>query len=109
MERGYGGQKTGLKHGDRLTMSRLSMLVNCVKRNWILGGLAIILSGCASTSYNYKYPSGSDLQELIMEWDAIERSVGKCQPAYRDQYVKALKELNNAIAESERWRSRAEQ
>ena len=90
-------------------MNRLSMLADFVKKNWIAGGLAIILSGCASTSYNYKYPSGSDLQELIMEWDAIERSVGKCQPAYRDQYVKALKELNNAIAESERWRSRAEQ
>lgn len=89
-------------------MIKLSMLADCVKKNWIVGGLAIILSGCASTSYTYKYPSGSDLQELIMEWDAIERSVGKCQPAYRDQYVKALKSLNNAIAESERWRSRAE-
>lgn len=84
------------------------MLGNFVKASLIAGGIAV-LSGCASTSYTYKYPTGSDLQELIMEWDAIERSVGKCQPAYRDQYVKALKELNNAISESERWRSRAEQ
>jgi len=43
-----------------------------------------------------------------MEWDAIERTNGKCPEAYRDQYVKALKSLNNAISESERWRSRAE-
>jgi len=93
----------------RLTMSKLSMLGDCVKKSWILGGLAIILSGCASTSYTYKYPSESDIQELVMEWDAIERTNGKCPEAYRTQYVKALKELNNAIAESERWRSRAEQ
>jgi len=84
------------------------MLGSFVKKSWILGGVAIILNGCASTSYNYKYPTGSDLQELILEWDAIERSNGKCPQAYRDQYVKALKSLNNAIAESERWRSRAE-
>lgn len=84
------------------------MLVDCVKKSWILGGLAIILSSCASTSYTYKYPTSSDLQELIMEWDAIERTNGKCPEAYRAQYVKALKELNNAISESERWRSRAE-
>lgn len=89
-------------------MNRLNMLGEFVRKSLILGGIAI-LSGCASTSYTYKYPSGSDLQELIMEWDAIERSVGKCQPQYRDQYVKALKELNNAIAESERWHSRAEE
>jgi hypothetical protein len=85
------------------------MLANFVKRNLILGGIAIILSGCSTTSYTYKYPTGSDLHELIMEWDAIERSVGKCQPEYREQYTKALKELNNAIAEKERWESRAEQ
>ena len=79
-----------------------------MKKSWILGGIAIILSGCASTTYTYKYPTSSDLQELILEWDAIERTNGKCPQAYRDQYVKALKSLNNAIAESERWRSRAE-
>lgn len=89
-------------------MTRLSMLGGFVKKSWILGGVAIILNGCASTSYTYKYPTSSDLQELILEWDAIERSAGKCPQAYRDQYVKALKSLNNAIAESERWRTRAE-
>lgn len=83
------------------------MLENFVKASLIAGGIAV-LSGCASTSYTYKYPSSSDLQQLILEWDAIERSAGKCPEAYRAQYVKALKELNNAIAESERWRSRAE-
>jgi hypothetical protein len=90
-------------------MSKLSMLGDCVKKSWIAGGIAIILNSCASTSYTYKYPASSDLHELIMEWDAIERSVGKCQPEYREQYTKALKELNNSISETERWRSRAEQ
>jgi hypothetical protein len=83
------------------------MLANFVRLNLIVGGIAV-LSSCASTSYTYKYPSGSDIQELVMEWDAIERTNGKCPEAYRDQYVKALKSLNNAISESERWRSRAE-
>lgn len=85
------------------------MLANFAKKSLILGGIAIVLNGCASTSYTYKYPTDSDLHELIMEWDAIERSVGRCQPEYREQYTKALKELNNAIAEKERWQSRAEQ
>jgi hypothetical protein len=83
------------------------MLANFAKLSLIVGGIAV-LSGCTSTSYTYKYPTSSDLHELIMEWDAIERTNGKCPEAYRAQYVKALKELNNAIAESERWRSRAE-
>jgi len=84
------------------------MLANFVRLSLILGGIAV-LSGCASTSYTYKYPSSTDLQVLIMEWDQIERENGKCQEVYRAQYVKALKELNNSIAEQERWRSRAEQ
>jgi len=88
-------------------MTKLNMLENFVKASLIAGGIAV-LSGCASTSYTYKYPTSSDLQELIMEWDAVERTNGKCPEAYRAQYVKALKELNNAISESERWRSRAE-
>jgi hypothetical protein len=83
------------------------MLANFVRLSLIVGGIAV-LSSCASTSYTYKYPTSSDLEELIMEWDSIERTNGKCPEAYRAQYVKALKELNNAIAESERWRSRAE-
>jgi len=84
------------------------MLANFVRLSLILGGIAV-LSGCASNSYTYKYPSSTDLQVLIMEWDQIERENGKCPEVYRAQYVKALKELNNSIAEQERWRSRAEQ
>jgi hypothetical protein len=84
------------------------MLANFVRLSLIVGGIAV-LSGCASTSYTYKYPTSSDLHELIMEWDAIERTNGKCPEAYRAQYIKALKELNNSIAEQERWRSRSEQ
>lgn len=83
------------------------MLGDFVRLSLILGGIAV-LSGCASTNFNYKYPTPIDLNELMYEWDVIELKEGKCSSAYRDQYVKALKSLNNAISESERWRARAE-
>jgi len=43
-----------------------------------------------------------------MEWDRLERTIGLVKPEFREQYAKALKALSNAIAEEERWRSRAE-
>jgi len=108
LELGSGGLKIVQRPEGKLTMSKLSMLANFVRLSLIVGGIGV-LSSCASTSYTYKYPTSSDLHELIMEWDAIERTNAKCPEAYRAQYVKALKELNNAISESERWRSRVEQ
>jgi len=41
-----------------------------------------------------------------MRWDAIERRVGHCDPAYRDQYVQALKALSDSLAETAKSNAR---
>ena len=88
-------------------MQRLNTVASCVMLIWIIGG-GLVLSSCASTSYNYTAPSPADIPALIMEWDKLERSLGLVKPEFREQYAKALKALSNAIAEQERWRARAE-
>jgi hypothetical protein len=41
-----------------------------------------------------------------MRWDEIERRVGHCDPAYRDQYVQALKALSDSLAETAKSNAR---
>lgn len=88
-------------------MQKLNIVAEFVTLTLILGGV-LALSSCASTSYNYTAPAPADIPALIMEWDKLERSLGQVKPEFREQYAKALKALSNAIAEEERWRSRAE-
>jgi hypothetical protein len=88
-------------------MQKLNIGVGFAMLTLIIGGV-LALSSCASTNYTYTAPSPADIPELIMEWDRLERSLGLVKPEFREQYAKALKALSNAIAEEERWRSRAE-
>lgn len=77
----------------------------------VLAGGLIGISGCASTqtfTYSYPIPSEQDIGELILEWDNLEKANGQAKPEFTKQYAKALKALSDAIAESERWRARAE-
>jgi hypothetical protein len=107
LESFFGGLKIVLKLGRKEMMQKLNIAAGCVMLTLILGGV-LVLSSCASTSYNYTAPSPADIPALIMEWDKLERSLGQVKPEFREQYAKALKALSNAIAEEERWRSRAE-
>jgi hypothetical protein len=102
-----GGLKIVQRLGRKETMRKLNIGVGFVTLTLILGG-GLVLSSCASTSYNYTAPAPADIPALIMEWDKLERSLGQVKPEFREQYAKALKALSNAIAEEERWRSRAE-
>jgi len=102
-----GGLKIVQRLGQKETMQKLNIAVGFAMLTLILGGV-LVLSSCASTSYNYTAPAPADIPALIMEWDKLERSLGQVKPEFREQYAKALKALSNAIAEEERWRSRAE-
>jgi len=84
-------------------------------RRLILGGLsslllALSLSGCATVTpiADGPPPRPETIEALIYEWDKIEKKEGPAPAAYRDQYVAALKALNASLAETERWRARAE-
>ena len=96
-----------LRLGRKEMIQKLNIVASCVMLTLIIGG-GIGLSSCASTNYTYTAPSPADIPELIMEWDKLERTIGLVKPEFREQYAKALKALSNAIAEQERWRSRAE-
>jgi hypothetical protein len=102
-----GGLKIVQRLGRKEMIQKLNIVASCVMLTLIIGG-GIVLSSCASTSYTYTAPSPADIPELIMEWDRLERTIGLVKPEFREQYAKALKALSNAIAEQERWRSRAE-
>ena len=79
----------------------------------ILGGLAALLltlSGCATVApqTDGPPPRPETIEALIYQWDAAERKEGPAPAAYRDAYVAALKALSASLAETERWRHRAE-
>ena len=79
----------------------------------ILGGLGVlllILSGCATVApqTDGPPPRPETIEALIYDWDKIEKTSGPAPAAYRDQYVAALKALSASLAETERWRHRAE-
>lgn len=79
----------------------------------ILGGLAsllLALSGCATVTpiADGPPPRPETIEALIYEWDQIEKTSGPAPSAYRDQYVAALKALSASLAETEKWRHRAE-
>lgn len=75
-----------------------------------LGALLLILSGCATVApqTDGPPPRPETIEALIYEWDAIEKKEGSAPAAYRDQYVQALKALSASLAETEKWRHRAE-
>ena len=79
----------------------------------ILGGLSallLILSGCATVApqTDGPPPRPETIEALIYDWDKIEKTSGPAPAAYRNQYVAALKALSASLAETERWRHRAE-
>jgi len=102
-----GGLKIVLRQGRKEMMRKLNIAAGLGMLTLIVGG-GLVLSSCASTNYTYTAPAPADIPELIMEWDRLERTIGLVKPEFREQYAKALKALSNAIAEEERWRSRAE-
>lgn len=75
-----------------------------------LSGLLLILSGCATVTpiADGPPPRPETIEALIYQWDQIEKKEKPAPSAYRDQYVQALKALNASLAETERWRARAE-
>ena len=84
-----------------------------VTRRLILGGLSALLlglSGCATVTpiSDGPPPRPETIEALIYDWDKIEKASGPAPAAYRDQYVAALKALSASLAETDRWRSRAE-
>jgi uncharacterized protein YceK len=81
----------------------------------IAGGLSVLLlilslSGCATVTpiADGPPPRPETIEALIYDWDKIERKEGPAPAAYRDQYVQALKALSASLAETEKWRHRAE-
>ena len=68
----------------------------------------LFLVGCATVPQIPAGPAPTDdaVTTLIYEWDAIERQQGAAPAAYRDQYVRALKTLNDSLAETARERAR---
>jgi hypothetical protein len=78
----------------------------------IRGGLTAllvlsVLSSCATLPRTEGPPPTPDtITDLIMRWDAIERRVGHCNPAYREQYVQALKALSDSLAETAKSNAR---
>lgn len=96
------------------TTSSKWIAVNAIKRS-TAGGLASLLlalslSGCATTTpiADGPPPRPETIEALIYQWDQIERKEGPAKAAYRDAYVAALKALSASLAETERWRHRAE-
>lgn len=75
-----------------------------------LSALLLILSGCATVApqTDGPPPRPETIEALIYQWDAAERKEGPAPAAYRDAYVAALKALSASLAETERWRHRAE-
>lgn len=76
------------------------------------GGLIVllalsVLTSCATLPRTEGPPPTPDtISDLIMRWDAIERRVGHCDQAYRDQYVQALKALSDSLAETAKSNAR---
>lgn len=68
----------------------------------------LVLVGCATVPQIPAGPAPTDdaVTTLIYEWDAIERKQGPAPAAYREQYVRALKTLNDSLAEIARERAR---
>ena len=75
-----------------------------------LSALLLILSGCATVTpqTDGPPPRPETIEALIYQWDQAERKEGPAPAAYRDAYVAALKALSASLAETERWRHRAE-
>lgn len=68
----------------------------------------LVLVGCATVPQIPAGPAPTDdaVTTLIYEWDLIERKEGPAPAAYREQYARALKTLNDALAETARERAR---
>lgn len=110
-----GGSRTAGKTGTNIGTPSLRPSGASGIRRLILGGLsglllALSLAGCATVTpiADGPPPRPETIEALIYEWDKIERKEGSAPAAYRDQYVSALKALSASLAETERWRHRAE-
>ena len=96
-------------------MPSLRPSVESATRRLILGGLAglllaLNLTGCATITpiADGPPPRPETIEALIYQWDQAEKREGPAKPAYKDAYVAALKALSASLAETERWRARAE-
>lgn len=110
-----GGSRTAGKIGTNIGTPLLRPSGASGTRRLIRGGLsglllALSLSGCATVTpiADGPPPRPETIEALIYDWDKIERKEGPAPAAYRDQYVAALKALSASLAETERWRHRAE-
>jgi hypothetical protein len=86
---------------------RLSKKGLSVRNLLILGGIVISLSACATTNLDAP-PSAGSIREMMVEWDHIEKDIGRPNEQYRKQYAKSLRLLNDALAESKRYKMRVE-
>ena len=103
------GAKPAMSTGTTLSRQSAKSGINGL----ILGGLSVlllILSGCATVApqTDGPPPRPETIEALIYQWDQAERKEGPAPAAYRDAYVAALKALSSSLAETERWRHRAE-
>lgn len=73
----------------------------------ILGGIVISFCACSTTNLDAP-PSAGSIREMMVEWDHIEKDVGKPNEEYRRQYAKSLRLLNDALAESKKYKMRVE-
>ena len=110
-----GGCKTAGKAGTNIGTPSLRPSGASEIKRLIHGGLsslllALSLAGCATVTpiAEGPPPRPETIEALIYEWDKIERKDGPAPAAYRDAYVAALKALSASLAETERWRTRAE-
>jgi len=111
----FGGCKTAARTGTSSVTTLLRpSAVSGIKRS-IAGGLsslllALSLAGCATVTpvSDGPPPRPETIEALIYQWDQAERREGPAPAAYRDAYVAALKALSASLAETEKWRHRAE-
>ena len=109
----FGGCRTGAKPALSTGTTSSRQGAKSGISGLILGGLSallLILSGCATVApqTDGPPPRPETTEALIYQWDAAERKEGPAPAAYRDAYVAALKALSASLAETEKWRHRAE-
>jgi len=79
-----------------------------VKKLFLLGGIAVSLCGCATTTNLDAPPTAGSIREMMIEWDHIEKDFGRPNEEFRKQYAKSLRLLNDALAEAKRYKMRVE-
>ena len=77
------------------------------------GGIALLLLALSSCATLHPSPEGppprpETIEAFIYQWDRAERSSKPCPEVYRELYAQSLKALSASLAETEKWRARAE-